>query len=164
MNFLRHLALQKKKMLTARVSMLLKSRASLTCFRACFLPGRAKELSAPRYVGTAWLYCWQDYLADIFAVDWLASLGHFCNKLIRQWPLSEKCFLPFLYITIILRFLWLHGEVNNIKGKEGRGEREKTKRKRVIVWYFTSTSSVTWCCAMKRRWYSFSIVSLMAIF
>jgi len=34
-------------MMTARVSMLLKSRASLTCFRACFLPGRAKDLSAP---------------------------------------------------------------------------------------------------------------------
>jgi len=37
-------------MITARVSMLLKSRASLTCFQACFLPGRAKDLSAPRYV------------------------------------------------------------------------------------------------------------------
>jgi len=34
----------------ARVSMLLKSRAFLTCFRACFLPGRAKDLSAPRYL------------------------------------------------------------------------------------------------------------------
>jgi len=33
--------------MTTRVSMLLKSRASLTCFRACFLPGRAKDLSAP---------------------------------------------------------------------------------------------------------------------
>ena len=40
----------KKNLMTARVSMLLKSRASLTCFRACFLPGRAKDLSAPRYV------------------------------------------------------------------------------------------------------------------
>ena len=29
--------------------MLLKSRASLTCLRACFLPGRAKVLSASRY-------------------------------------------------------------------------------------------------------------------
>ena len=38
-----------KKMMTARVSMLLKSRASLTCFRACFLPSRAKDLSAPSY-------------------------------------------------------------------------------------------------------------------
>jgi len=35
--------------MTTRVSMLLKWRASLTCFRACFLPGRAKDLSAPRY-------------------------------------------------------------------------------------------------------------------
>jgi len=33
--------------MTARVSMFLKSRASLTCFRDCFLPGRAKDLSAP---------------------------------------------------------------------------------------------------------------------
>ena len=37
----------KKNLMTARVSMLLKSRASLTCFRTCFLPGRAKDLSAP---------------------------------------------------------------------------------------------------------------------
>ena len=47
-NFLRRLALQKKKNLTARVSVLLKSRASLTCFRACFLPGQAKDFSTPR--------------------------------------------------------------------------------------------------------------------
>jgi len=37
------------ELMTARFSMLLKSRTSLTCFRACFLPGRAKDLSAPRY-------------------------------------------------------------------------------------------------------------------
>jgi len=35
------------KLMTARVSMLLKSSASLTCFRACFLPGRAKVFSSP---------------------------------------------------------------------------------------------------------------------
>jgi len=40
---------EKKNLKTARVSMLLKSRSSLTCFQACFLPGRAKDLSAPRY-------------------------------------------------------------------------------------------------------------------
>ena len=40
----------KENLMTARASMLLKSRASLTCFRACFLPGRAKDLSAPRYL------------------------------------------------------------------------------------------------------------------
>ena len=36
-------------LMTLRISVLLKSRVSLTCFRACFLPGRAKDLSAPRY-------------------------------------------------------------------------------------------------------------------
>jgi len=40
----------KKNLMTARVLMLLKSRKSLTCFRACFLLGRAKELSASRYI------------------------------------------------------------------------------------------------------------------
>ena len=40
---------RKINLMPARVSILLKSRASLTCFRACFLPGRAKDLSAPRY-------------------------------------------------------------------------------------------------------------------
>ena len=39
----------KRNLMTARVSMLLKSRASLTYHRACFLPGRAKDLSAPPY-------------------------------------------------------------------------------------------------------------------
>jgi len=32
---------RKKNLMTAHISMLLKSRTSLTCFRACFLPGRA---------------------------------------------------------------------------------------------------------------------------
>ena len=35
--------------MTTRVSKLLKSRAFLTDFRACFLPDRAKDLSPPRY-------------------------------------------------------------------------------------------------------------------
>jgi len=39
------LAGKKKNLMTARVSMLLKSCASLACFQACFLPGRAKDLS-----------------------------------------------------------------------------------------------------------------------
>jgi hypothetical protein len=34
--------------MTPRVSMSLKSRASLACFRASFLPDRTKDLSAPR--------------------------------------------------------------------------------------------------------------------
>jgi len=43
------LARKKKNLMTARVSMVFKSRAPLTCFQACFLPGRAKDLSVPRY-------------------------------------------------------------------------------------------------------------------
>jgi len=38
---------RKKNLMTACVSMLLTSHASLKCFRARFLPGRAKDLSAP---------------------------------------------------------------------------------------------------------------------
>jgi len=45
------LPFRKTNLMTARVSMLLKSRVSLTCFRACFLPGRAKDLTAPRCCG-----------------------------------------------------------------------------------------------------------------
>ena len=40
-----------ENLMTARVSMLLKSSASLTCFRACVLPVLTKDLSAPRYTG-----------------------------------------------------------------------------------------------------------------
>ena len=40
---------EKETLIIARVSMLLKSRASLACFQACLLPGRAKDLSAPLY-------------------------------------------------------------------------------------------------------------------
>ena len=39
---------RKRNLMTARVSIWSKKRASLTCFRVCFLPGRAKDLSAPR--------------------------------------------------------------------------------------------------------------------
>ena len=44
-----------ENLMTARVSMLLKSRASLTCFRACFIHGRAKDLSAPRVMQDCFL-------------------------------------------------------------------------------------------------------------
>ena len=40
---------KKKKLDDSCVTMPGNLRASLTCFRACFLPGRAKDLSAPRY-------------------------------------------------------------------------------------------------------------------
>ena len=39
---------RKRNLMTAQFSILLKSHTSLTCFRACLLPGQAKDLSAPR--------------------------------------------------------------------------------------------------------------------
>jgi len=51
----------KKKLMTARVSMLLKSRESLTYFRACFFPDQAKDLSARRYVFSVGLRTNSDY-------------------------------------------------------------------------------------------------------
>ena len=44
----------KKYLMTARVSMLLKSCASLTSFLGPFLPVRANELSSPRYYAIEW--------------------------------------------------------------------------------------------------------------
>jgi len=66
----------------ARVSILLKSRASLTCFRVCFLPGRAKDLSAPRYiyiyvcvcVACTKLSCYKNFLAN-----WYISTSASCE-------------------------------------------------------------------------------------
>jgi hypothetical protein len=57
---------EKKNVMTARVSMFLKERASLTCFRACFLLGRAKDLSAPRYCERVWdRKCLSEKLCDL---------------------------------------------------------------------------------------------------
>ena len=43
------LAGKKRDLMTTRVSMLMKTRASPTCFRACFPHGRAKDLLATQY-------------------------------------------------------------------------------------------------------------------
>ena len=40
---------RKTNLMTAHISMLLKSRASVTCFRVCFLPGWANDLAASPY-------------------------------------------------------------------------------------------------------------------
>ena len=45
---------KKKNLMTASVSMLMKESASLTSFRACFLPGRAKDFSASSTFSCIW--------------------------------------------------------------------------------------------------------------
>ena len=52
--------------MTARISMLLKSRASLTCFRACFLPGRAYQHPC---TSNNLESCWQK-LFKLFTTSW----------------------------------------------------------------------------------------------
>ena len=57
---------EKKTLMTPRVSMLLKSRASPTCFRACFLPGRPKDLSASVSVTYPHQLCSKNQCSEIF--------------------------------------------------------------------------------------------------
>jgi len=114
MYFLRRLALQEKKkiLMTARVSMLLKSRASLTYFRDCVLPDRAKDLSARRYMSHLKsnldskcpvrffvLILWLKWVSrsvnwDLWLCYWLlnwqfqASVGYYCTKIRTRLGLS----------------------------------------------------------------------------
>ena len=72
----------KKNLMTERVSMLLKSRAPLTFFRACFLPGRAKDLSAPWY--------------KIFTTSVIQNIIKMSHKLFKSLKLIH-------YIQLIVR-------------------------------------------------------------
>ena len=61
------LAGKKKHLMSARVSMVLNSSASLTCFRASFLPGWANDLSAHRYM---------PYTADVHSSVLIGTASH----------------------------------------------------------------------------------------
>jgi len=76
---------KKKKLMAAHVSMLLKSRASLTCFRNCFLPGRAKDLSAPQYITRCVLVNSRRRLGDAYFLH-----------LQGPWSPKYSCFLSVL--------------------------------------------------------------------
>ena len=71
--------------------MLLKSRAFLTCFRASFLPGWAKNLSAPRYKGfrnTVLIY-WNNELYHFTRVNY-TELYIFSIKYGKTSTVSER--------------------------------------------------------------------------
>jgi len=83
-----------KNLMTAHVSILLKSGASLTCFRACFLPGRAKDLSAPRYYGA--VYRFKSWRNELFlpgrAKDLSAPRYYGAVYWFKSW--KNELFLP----------------------------------------------------------------------
>ena len=60
-NLLGALPCRKRNLMTTGVSMLLKSRASLTCLLVCFLSGTAKDLSALRHNKTDYSATKLDY-------------------------------------------------------------------------------------------------------
>jgi len=80
--------------------MLLKSRASLTYSRACFLPGRAKDLLASRYIiqyihtqyiysGTVYSYIYKRMYVHARAVECAATTVFMIWQLagLRAWLL-----------------------------------------------------------------------------
>ena len=88
---------RKNNLMTARVSVLLKSRAPLTCFRACFLPGRAKDLSARQ------VYVWRTWCSRRFRKwSFRCSVGTQINKkgtamnqtAVVVWRLQTHCHQP----------------------------------------------------------------------
>jgi hypothetical protein len=107
----------KRSLITARVSKLLKSRTYLTCFRACFLPGRAKDLSALR-CGKSFLkntenQLWQVYFFtfgwSLRMVTWDESLkGYAANtsKVIKQVEIPKKDGFRYLCFTLMNYEQW----------------------------------------------------------
>ena len=95
----------KINLMTARVSMLLKSRASLTCFRACFRPDGAKDLSAPREN-------WRNNMFSFFSsfsrtnngsrprcwvFSWIWSI-HYSNSLQRGKGIKVSLCMPQIHV------------------------------------------------------------------
>jgi len=79
----------KKNLMTARVSMFLKSRASLTRLRTCFLPGRAKDLSAPRYL-KPWIVWWMEYDQRLQTLKKLVLQNILASIHLSSWWVRDK--------------------------------------------------------------------------
>jgi len=80
--------------------MLLKSRASLTCFRACFLPGRAKDLSALRY------RTFLSLVITIFDTAGLCHLPHTPQKTILYHLTCSKALITTSTFFFFCYFEW----------------------------------------------------------
>jgi len=87
----------KNNLMTASVSMLLKSRASLTCFRACFLPVLAKDITAPRFFT---LSCTKKLLALCLC----RNHCQFCCAVRRRLQCWQCCFILLFRFVHLRRF------------------------------------------------------------
>jgi len=83
---------RKRNLMAACISILLKSRASLTCFRACFLSGRAKDLLAPRYIYIYYILVWslssetlQLYMYALLSYSFFWVIPHRLNFTCRRF-------------------------------------------------------------------------------
>jgi len=83
----------KKNLMTALVSILLKSRSSLICFRDYFLPGRAKDLSASR---VTWLATSPSLVKETGQIPENLSLG----RRLGIWIIPKSSVSIFLCMTI----------------------------------------------------------------
>jgi len=81
---------EKKKLMAARVSMLLKSRPSLTCFLVCFLPGGTKDLSAQTGTQRITVSAVKCHLIFAFYLWKIASLNWSSCQAIRSCICDRK--------------------------------------------------------------------------
>jgi len=102
---------RKRNLMTACVSILLKSRAPLTCLRACFLPGRAKDLSAPRYIPernhvcTVYSVTAVLYLQFVFHVMLFRPWNMFCTFTSAQCSVQYGCFFLQFFNFVLSRYV-----------------------------------------------------------
>ena len=87
-----------KNLMTARISILLKLRASLTCFRACCLPGRAKDLSLPQYI----CVYFQNYRFNCSYV-FVYSLSRTCSRHTHLMKLSAESW-GCVFLQLVTKF------------------------------------------------------------
>ena len=123
---------RKKKIMATCGSMLLKSRASLTCFRACFLPGRAKDLSAPPYNA---MYT-SGVLLHFLDIFWLVPSLYFKKKFVLQCCRYGCIYTLYpRFYTLIYLVVWVG------RGWRG-GTRLRTEGRNCIVTMSISTSGL----------------------
>ena len=141
---------RKINLMTARVSIFFKSRASLTCFRACFFPGRAKDLSAPPVYGASsqkteidiFNFCGSSVLVpsvlENFLMFWPNCGPRVMNSFERLVSSAEK--KPY---KVVSKYTWLRTETS--LAEAGTRNRIRTEVECELP---MSPAVVTCCCIL----------------